>query len=324
MTLTTKCSDKLMKPLLRYMKRINHISSHRGIKFAVNYNKLVRLSFTRYLANHLSVLGGIRLRLDGLAYCLYHLSPFLHNDNKEICRQDIQIIMTMLSCPRALRLTVNPDFSSITTTGSVIKMGKYNDSFRRFVKRLKKLSPNNFAKRKKSLLLRNPSFSAYHLSTKIGPSSMQSTYSCLNDLGNLPSHLIRSMKMLGGSEFRKQLDSLLLSYPELARIFDQPIGIKTPIRRISVFPDSEGKTRIIAIGDYWSQTVLRPIHDVIYSVLQDIPADQTFCQAEGISALLSMDTKHFCFDLTAFTDRFPMTIVKGLLSVLVGAEKAEA
>lgn len=323
MTLTTKCSGKLMKPLLKYMKRINHISKYRGIKFAVKYNKLVRLSLTRYLANDLSALGGIKLRLDGLAYCLYHLSPYLHGHDNEICRQDIQIIMTMLSCPRALRLKVSPDFSTITSPGVEIKKGKYNDSYRRFVKRLKKLSPNNFSK-KKSLFLRKPSFSAYHLSTKIGPSSMQSTYSCLNDLENLPSHLIRSMKLLGGADFRKQLDSLLLSYPELAKLFDQPIGIKTPIRRISVFPDSEGKTRIIAIGDYWSQTVLRPIHDIIYAILQDIPADQTFSQAEGISALLSMDTKHFCFDLTAFTDRFPMTIVKGLLSVLIGSNKAEA
>jgi len=72
---TTDCSGNLMKPLLRYMDFINHISRHRGIKFAIGYNKLVRLSFTRYLACNVTLLDGIKLRLDGLAYKLYHLSP---------------------------------------------------------------------------------------------------------------------------------------------------------------------------------------------------------------------------------------------------------
>jgi hypothetical protein len=143
-------------------------------------------------------------------------------------------------------------------------------------------------------------------------------------LENLPSHLIRSLKIVGGNRFREKIDRLLLSYPELAKMFNQPIGLKKPVRRLSVFPDSEGKTRIIAIGDYWSQTVLLPIHNIVYAILQDIPSDQTFSQAEGISALLSRDTKHFCFDLSAFTDRFPLTIVSGLLEVLVGKKKAKA
>jgi len=311
-----------MKLIFRYTDYINHLSKHRGIKFAVNYNKLVRLSFTRYLANNITVLGGIKLRLDGLAYCLYHFSDILDRNNNENYRQDIQILMTMLSCPRALRLKVNIDFRTITDPGIYIKEDLYKRSFRGFIKSLKKLSPSNFTK--KGLFLKNPSFSTFHLSTKTGPSSFQSLYSCLLDLENLPLHLIKSIKIVGGSHFCKQFDSLLLSYPELAKLMDQPIGIKKPIRRLSVFPDSEGKTRIIAIGDYWSQTVLRPIHNIIYAILQDIPTDQTFCQAEGISGLLSRDTKHFCFDLTAFTDRFPITIVKGILSILVGKKKAEA
>jgi len=219
-------------------------------------------------------------------------------------------------------LQINPDFSTITSPGIEIKKETYLRSFRGFVKVLKKLSPSNF--RSKSLNLRSPFFADFHLSTKIGPSKLQSTYGQLVDLENIPSPLLDSIRLLGGSKFSERLDSLCQWYPELAKIFDQPIGIKTPIRRISVFPDSEGKTRIIAIGDYWSQTVLRPIHDRVYAILQDIPSDQTFSQAEGIRGLLSMDTTHFCFDLTAFTDRFPITIVKGILSILIGKSKSEA
>jgi hypothetical protein len=33
---------------------------------------------------------------------------------------------------------------------------------------------------------------------------------------------------------------------------------KGELRHISVIQDPEGKSRIIAIGDYWSQTALKP------------------------------------------------------------------
>jgi len=203
---STQCSDNLMKPLFKYMDFINHISRYRGIKFAVKYNKLVRLSFTRYLARDVSPLAGIKLRLDGLAYCIYHLKPWIHNSDDSHNREDIQVIMTMLSCPRALRLQAEPDFSSITSPGLSFSGDQYLRSFRGFVKSLKKLSPNNFVK--KGLYLKNPYFVDYHLSTKTGPSSFQSTYSCLLDLDNLPNHLVNSIREIGGDRFCKQFDRI--------------------------------------------------------------------------------------------------------------------
>jgi hypothetical protein len=32
------------------------------------------------------------------------------------------------------------------------------------------------------------------------------------------------------------------------------------IRKLTAIEDREGKTRVIAIGDYWSQTALKPLH----------------------------------------------------------------
>jgi hypothetical protein len=32
------------------------------------------------------------------------------------------------------------------------------------------------------------------------------------------------------------------------------------IRKLTGIEDKEGKTRVIAIGDYWSQTALKPLH----------------------------------------------------------------
>lgn len=50
------------------------------------------------------------------------------------------------------------------------------------------------------------------------------------------------------------------------------------IRRLVCFPDKEGKTRIIAILDYFSQTVLKGLHSYLYRALRKIPQDVTFDQ----------------------------------------------
>lgn len=52
----------------------------------------------------------------------------------------------------------------------------------------------------------------------------------------------------------------------------------TPIRRIIAVPDKEGKTRLVAVLDYVSQTVLRPVHFFLSDVLRSIPQDMTFNQ----------------------------------------------
>lgn len=50
------------------------------------------------------------------------------------------------------------------------------------------------------------------------------------------------------------------------------------IRRLTYFADKEGKTRVIAILDYFSQTVLRGLHSYLFKLLRKIPQDMTFDQ----------------------------------------------
>lgn len=64
----------------------------------------------------------------------------------------------------------------------------------------------------------------------------------------------------------------------LAPVGSSPVGDGTGTRRIVGIPDREGKTRAVAILDYWSQTALRPVHDLLFRVLRTIPQDVTFAQ----------------------------------------------
>jgi hypothetical protein len=73
---------------------------------------------------------------------------------------------------------------------------------------------------------------------------------------------------------------------------------------------------VVAILDYWSQTVLRAFHDYLFRVLRKIDQDCTFNQGKFQDK--TKDWKVFySIDLTAATDRFPIQfislVLKGLL-----------
>jgi hypothetical protein len=89
-----------------------------------------------------------------------------------------------------------------------------------------------------------------------------------------------------------ELFSLLKSYCELNKL-DIPskledcyrlpnffkVGSGTPIHSKLHFIFEKGdKCRVIAIGDYWTQQALCPLHDTLASILKGIDMDGTFDQ----------------------------------------------
>jgi len=163
------------------------------------------------------------------------------------------------------------------------------------------------------------------LTTKASPSGYQALTSSLSDATSLPMKLIKSIKILGGKDLGQRLDLVRQNSSLIGKIMKQPFNCNSVIRRIHCFPDSEGKTRVIAIGDYWSQTCLVPLHNQLYKLLSSIPQDRTYTQRLDINLFNPLkDETYFCFDLTAFTDRFPCVVITSLLKVLIGKKKAQA
>ena len=83
------------------------------------------------------------------------------------------------------------------------------------------------------------------------------------------------------------------------------------VRTIASFPDKENKVRVIGIGDYFSQTVLRPLHLYLFDFLKRIPQDCTFDQG-AFANKLELHSKGDIFisaDLSAATDRFPIEVI---------------
>jgi hypothetical protein len=96
--------------------------------------------------------------------------------------------------------------------------------------------------------------------------------------------------------------------------------------RISLLQEGGGKTRVIAVGDYWSQNILRPIHKAVMGVLRRLETDGTYGQEAQVERIQreSIGHKSYSFDLTSATDRFPVRLQALLLMYVFTPKIAQA
>jgi len=72
---------------------------------------------------------------------------------------------------------------------------------------------------------------------------------------------------------------------------------------------------------------LKPLHDMIFDFLKKIPNDGTFDQNLAVKRGIEKANHHghsFGFDLSAATDRLPVSLQVAVLTPLIGKESAEA
>lgn len=127
---------------------------------------------------------------------------------------------------------------------------------------------------------------------------------------------------VGGSELEAYVARLLEELPPNLKSGYVKPSRKGEMRHISVIKDVEGKSRVIAIGDYWSQSALKPIHDSMKAILKRLETDCTFNQR--IAPFGDHSQKYYSYDLSAATDRIPIDIYLPILRALWGPELASA
>lgn len=101
-------------------------------------------------------------------------------------------------------------------------------------------------------------------------------------------------------------------------------GFKTVFPRqlgkLSFKMEAAGKLRVFALVDNFTQWVLYPLHKVIFMVLRSIPMDGTFDQMRPIKRLIGLNvSSYYSLDLSAATDRLPLSIQKRLLNFWIRA-----
>jgi len=99
--------------------------------------------------------------------------------------------------------------------------------------------------------------------------------------------------------------------------------------KLSFLSEASGKTRVIAIADYWTQVSLLSLHVwAMQSLKQLNETDCTYNHERGVT-LLKEDSRLGCkdifsLDLSSATDRFPVSLQEDLLAEVLGQEKASA
>jgi len=91
--------------------------------------------------------------------------------------------------------------------------------------------------------------------------------------------------------------------------------------RLHALYEPAGKIRVIAIVDYWTQMVLKPLHDWMFKLLKNLPMDATFDQEGKVKAFSEKGfSEIYSFDLSAATDTIPLQLYRTMLSVILGPE----
>jgi hypothetical protein len=292
-------NPKGFEPLISDLSKVFRT---RGPREGIKYSKALRLSVIYWLTNDTR-------KVEGVAYGSNGTPKVLQNyltENMRRSPRKLAVLLTVLCVSRAVHLPEEPDFSTIEAASKQrvgYSIGEYVKDFWR-----------DLGYHKYHQVPKRVRWSKFHFTTKSGPNG-QGLWTSLSDLRALHENeeLLESIKFVGGEKFCGIISNLL-------RIvwFLPSFGKKKPykLRKLVAFPDKEGKTRIVAILDYWSQTVLRPVHYLLFQVLKRIPQDKTFAQGAFKDNLKDSDI-YYSVDLTAATDRFPMSLIEEVLKGLL-------
>jgi hypothetical protein len=117
------------------------------------------------------------------------------------------------------------------------------------------------------------------------------------------------------------LNKLILDNKE-----EQPENTNKQIGRLCVKHEAAGKVRVFAIGDYWSQWALMPLHQYIFDLLRKFPGDATFDQDGKLEEFMKMNlhSTFWSFDLKSATDLIPKELYIPVISGLIGETGALA
>jgi len=85
--------------------------------------------------------------------------------------------------------------------------------------------------------------------------------------------------------------------------------------KLGIVRDPELKRRVVAMLDYNSQVLLRPIHEIFLNILRTLPQDRTFTQ-DPFNNWKPNRNNFWSLDLSSATDRFPITLQEKLVSVI--------
>jgi len=303
---------------VKFNRLFSHHVLHRGKKFAIERHKALYLYSARYVQKQKpSKIKRVKSTKSGFPREILFLKDLLDGNYIEK-----RIGLSILNTYRDKFLDKpNHDLSKITSSGPVSTDSDIFSKFKEFIDGpIQSSFLNNINLDIKQI---------WHCTTKKGPNGAQQSLFCHADAGALQHspRLLNSVKklstMIHGNEsmtFVETLNFMVNIYNDRHKENWKPTH-----SRIVNLLEGGGKTRTVAMGDFWSQTVLKPIHDCVMKKLKTIPSDATYNQESGSWTVMNRTRKHgtFCYDLESATERFPALIQKLVVTKILGKDIAD-
>jgi hypothetical protein len=171
----------------------------------------------------------------------------------------------------------------------------------------------------------------FHFSGKASPSEVNSSQGLLTDIYYLFAHekgkvihknIFEYLKVVGSVWNTKQFLERLNDGLEIVKRIDNvypKCSMQNPFGQFAIKKEAAGKIRVFALVDSITQSVMKPIHKALFSVLRAIPNDGTFDQDASVtrcSVKAAESGKAYSFDLSAATDRLPVGLTGNILESL--------
>jgi hypothetical protein len=251
------------------IKLLYSLIKNNGTLHCVKTWKTMRLHITRYMCGKPLKVSPMLIGLtrDGFPKKLIFLKELIDSGNIQDCKFALTILGISRTIKPSSKEDIKVDYTSINkpyeTKGMTIPIG----FIRKFV--------NDF-----NLTIDKPKTTTddIYLSLKSGPNGHATLSAGKSLLGHSYPQLQRLFNLAPGL-----MDFICNSYTyfwdnsdKFSKFFNKNKDKLTG--RISVVKDPECKMRVIAIVDYYSQLVLRPIHKKLFSLLKRLPRDRTFTQ----------------------------------------------
>lgn len=309
--------DVVLEDYIKVIQYLEKQCKNRGELDTIRLIKQLRLIVFKSTASEgIPVIPFFKTDNDGLPFVFgQRINKSLKAKNK----WTIRMVLTCLQVSYLLKATKEPSLESVTapSTLNAETLADFDKWCKENCKHILKVKPRSY--------WNNP-----HVSTKAGPLG-PAVWSAPNELPLLSQDLIKDLKKLGGYKFGEWLNNCYETSDYLIRsqdyIFQGDIPKKEitrkTLRRLTYVKSPEGKARVIAIFDYWSQTVLKEIHNWSFDQLRLIKNDLTFNQG-GFKEVLPKVGPYYSFDLKSATDRFPALLQRNVLAQLLDEERADA
>jgi hypothetical protein len=283
---------------------IQRRSLTRGTVETIGFVKELRLCYTRFLcgAPFSGMTPGLGIQLDETGLPKEGLLNPLFRERDPT---SLRLGFTLLGISRILPGWKSPDLSSVTAPSQANDLSVLTGDLVGVVKELGWKLPRT-------------EWSECHVTTKTGPNA-QALVGSIEDAALLTDDQLKLLAILGGEAVIRSIETVRTLSP-LTWLAHFKLSPKGRSGKLGLVRDKEAKTRIVALLDYWTQSVLKPLHEAEMAFLKRLRPDMTFNQGGFRSHLPGVGPYH-SLDLTAATDRFPVETQEAILAQMVGSSE---